>query len=81
MFFMSTIIFFQYVHNKSSQGRLYTVEVKYMNFSDEERKIKRASKMGANEDILHVSKNDDGYDLRDAGELGAKQPFDENGNA
>jgi hypothetical protein len=52
-----------------------------MKFSDEERKIKRASKMGANEDLLHVSKNDDGYDLRDAGELGAKQPVDENGNA
>jgi hypothetical protein len=52
-----------------------------MKFSNEERKIERASKMGANEDIIHVSKNDDGYDLRDARELGAKQSFDENGNA
>ncbi|MED4360108.1 hypothetical protein [Geobacillus stearothermophilus] len=29
---------------------------------DEE--LKRASKIGANEDIIHTSKNDEGYDLR-----------------
>jgi hypothetical protein len=52
-----------------------------MEFNDYIREIERASKMGANEDIIHVSKNDDGYDLRDAREVGAKQPFDENDNA
>lgn len=46
---------------------------------DEE--LKRASKMGANEDIIHTSKNDDGYDLRTPAEIGARQPTDENGNA
>ncbi|WP_187298835.1 hypothetical protein [Geobacillus thermoleovorans] len=46
---------------------------------DEE--LKRASKMGANEDIIHTSKHDDGYDLRPPAEIGARQPTDENGNA
>jgi hypothetical protein len=52
-----------------------------MKFAEQEREIKQASKKGAIEDIIHVSKNDDGYDLRDAAEIGKKQPFDENGNA
>ncbi|MBA2875606.1 hypothetical protein [Thermaerobacillus caldiproteolyticus] len=52
-----------------------------MEFNDYIREIERASKMGANEDIIHVSKNDDGYDLRDASNIGVKQPFDENDNA
>ncbi|EZP75454.1 hypothetical protein H839_15177 [Parageobacillus genomosp. 1] len=52
-----------------------------MKFEGQEQEIKQASKKGANEDIIHVSKNDDGYDLRDAAEIGKKQPFDENGNA
>ncbi|QIZ68812.1 MULTISPECIES: hypothetical protein [Geobacillus] len=46
---------------------------------DEE--LRWASKMGANEDIIHTSKNDDGYDLRTPAEIGKRQPFDENGNA
>lgn len=46
---------------------------------DEE--LKRASKIGANEDIIHTSKNDEGYDLRNPAEIGARQPTDENGNA
>ncbi|BBW97384.1 hypothetical protein MKY25_15105 [Geobacillus sp. FSL W8-0032] len=46
---------------------------------DEE--LKRASKIGANEDIIHTSKNDDGYDLRTPAEIGKRQPIDENGNA
>lgn len=48
-------------------------------FPDEE--LKRASKMGANEDIIHTSKNDDGYDLRTPAEIGKRQPVDENGHA
>jgi hypothetical protein len=43
--------------------------------------ITSASKRGANEDIIHVSKNDDGYDLRDAGTIGEKQSIDKNDNA
>ncbi|MGG2953601.1 hypothetical protein [Geobacillus stearothermophilus] len=46
---------------------------------DEE--LKRASKIGANEDIIHTIKNDEGYDLRTPAEIGARQPTDENGNA
>jgi hypothetical protein len=52
-----------------------------MKLNDDIQEIERVSKMGANEDIIHVSKNDDGYDLRDAGEIGAKQPIDKNDNA
>ena len=46
---------------------------------DEE--IRWASKMGANEDIIHTSKHDDGSDLRTPPEIGKRQPFDENDNA
>jgi hypothetical protein len=52
-----------------------------MELNEYAKEIMRASKSGANEDIIHVSKNDDGYDLRDAGTIGAKQSIDKNDNA
>jgi hypothetical protein len=47
-----------------------------------ENEIRRANKIGANEDILHISGEDDGYDLRKAEQLGSgkKQGNDNNGN-
>ncbi|WP_200894601.1 hypothetical protein [Bacillus alveayuensis] len=50
-------------------------------FNDYVKEMEKASKMGANEDIIHVSKNDDGYDLRDGGTIGAKQSIDKIDNA
>jgi hypothetical protein len=50
-------------------------------FNDYVKEMEKVSKMGANEDIIHVSKNDDGYDLRNAGNIGTKQPIDKIDNA
>jgi hypothetical protein len=52
-----------------------------MELNDYLYEIKKASKKGANEDIIHVSKNDDGYDLREAGNVGVRQAIDKNDNA
>ena len=46
-----------------------------------EKEVKQASKMGAHEDLIHTSQNDEGYDLRTPAEIGARQPMDENGNS
>ncbi|MFC3884954.1 hypothetical protein ACFOU2_16355 [Bacillus songklensis] len=51
-------------------------------FDQYENEIKRASKRGANEDIIQVSSTGYGYDLRVANPFGAgeKQESDENKN-
>ncbi|KFZ32356.1 hypothetical protein JS44_10225 [Anoxybacillus flavithermus] len=39
----------------------------------EEEQLLRANRLGAKEDIIHVSETDDGHDLRDATYIGEKQ--------
>jgi hypothetical protein len=38
-----------------------------------EQRIIRANRLGAKEDIIHISEIDDGHDLRDAAQIGEKQ--------
>lgn len=40
---------------------------------NEEEQLLRANRLGAKEDIIHVSETDDGHDLRDAAHIGEKQ--------
>lgn len=37
------------------------------------KEMERANKMGAKEDIVHMRAREEGYDLRDAREIGLKQ--------
>lgn len=43
--------------------------------------VKKASIMGVVEDILHVSQEDEGYDLRVSNSIGDKQKIDHDQNA
>ncbi|MCA1031658.1 hypothetical protein LCL95_11540 [Bacillus timonensis] len=49
--------------------------------TNDEDKVRAASKMGAREDILPASVYDEGYDLRCGYAPGEKQESDENGHA
>ncbi|GMB09000.1 hypothetical protein EDD69_11226 [Thermolongibacillus altinsuensis] len=39
----------------------------------DEQQLIRANRLGAKEDIIHISEIDDGHDLRDAAQIGEKQ--------
>ncbi|WP_461202593.1 hypothetical protein [Anoxybacillus sp. TBDG-1] len=39
----------------------------------EGEQLLRANRLGAKEDVIHVSETDDGHDLRDAAYIGEKQ--------
>jgi hypothetical protein len=72
------MIFCSFIHNHFfiEQDKLVKIStnVRRLNMSNErDEQLIRANRLGAKEDIIHVSETDDGHDLRDAAQIGEKQ--------